>query len=311
MPFGAAVSRHRPMILVSNVVADPADQITDLGAGALLRLERGDAAIGPFTEFATVALNATVNVYDIWDPDGDEDTWYQARFSEDDGTNPTAYGAAFQAGEQAYASRTDLLKAIKMQTSDARFLDRVGTVLAETTRDLIRELGGVSFFRSPTTGTEDVTFDGPGGRRLHVHGSAPRVGVVSVTSVRIRYRTTDAWTTLDAADWRLEGNPGSTGVTPGDPYFHVALTDRGHYGAFPRGDGLVQLAGAVFGWPAIQTDQREANVAWARQRLGADPSLPGGQIGPDEYGQPIASDRPPRAVYDLLMKEKSRHECWR
>lgn len=296
------------MILVSVVVSDPAAQITSLGAGALLRLERGDAEAGPFTEFATVALNANVNVYDVWDPDGDADSWYQTRFSEADASNPTTYSAAFQAGEQSYASRTDLLLTMRQQTADARFLDRAMQVLAETTRDLTREVG-YSFFRQPLTGTEEVVFDGNGKSRLHVHGQAPRVGVVSLTSVSIRYRTTDSWTALAAGDWRLEGAPGHTGVEAGDPYFHVALTDRGSYGSFPKGQDLVKLVGA-FGWPAIQLDQREANVAWTRQRLAADPSLPGGPLGPEEYGQPVASDRWPRAVYDLLEKERTRHGCW-
>lgn len=298
------------MILVSYVVSDPAAQISTLGAGALLRLERGDAELGPFTEFATLALSAQVNVYDIWDPSGDEDSWYRARTSEADGSNPTAYSDPFGAGPQSYASRTDLLRTVRQTTADARFLDRATEVLAETTRDLIREIG-YSFFRSPLAGTEDVVFDGSGKRLLHVHGTAPRVGVVSVGSVQIRYRSTDAWTILDATDWRLEGEPGSTGVEPGDPYFHVALTPGGRYGAFPRGTDLVRLTGAVFGWPALQRDHREANVAWSRQRLAGDPSLPGGQLGPDEYGQPVGPDRWPRAVYDLVNSEKTRHECWR
>lgn len=298
------------MILVSYVVTDPVTQISDLGAGALLRLERGPEVAGPFTEFATVVLSELVNVYDVWDPEGGESSWYRARFSAADGSDPTTYSAVFQAGPQSYASRTDLLRTIRQTTADARFLDRATEVLAETTRDLIRSVG-YSFFRQPLVGTESVTFDGSGKRILHVHGNAPRIGVVSVDSVQVRYRSTDAWTTLDAGDWRLEGEPGSTGVEPGDPYFHVALVSGGRYGSFPRGTGLVRLAGAVFGWAALQRDHREANVAFARQRLAGDPSLPGGAMGPDEYGQPVGPDRWPRAVYDLVMSEKTRHECWR
>lgn len=297
------------MIRVSVVVADPAAQITALGAGALLRWERAAAEGGPYTEFASGVLAANVNVYDVWDPAGDEDSWYRTRFSKADGTSPTAYSATFQAGPQSYASRTDLLRALRMTTADARFLDRATEVLADTTRDLIREVG-YSFFRQPLAGTEDVIFDGPGGKLLHVHAMAPRVGVVSVTTVQIRNSTTEDWIDLAAADWRLESEPRQTGREPGDPYFHVALTDEGAYGAWPKGQSLIQLEEAVFGWDALQRDAVEANVDWARQRLAADPALPGGPLGPDEQGQPIASDRPPRAVYDLLAKERSRHRCW-
>lgn len=297
------------MILVSYVVTDPAAQITTLGAGALLRLERASSEAGSYAEFATLVLAANVNVYDIWDPAGDATSWYKARFTKADGTSPTAYSAAFQAGEQAYASRTDLLRAFRTTTADSRFLDRASDVLTEVTRDLTREVG-FSYFRSPLAGTEDVIFDGSGGRLLHVHGLAPRIGVVSVTTVNIRYRTTDPWTALEAADWRLESEPGLTGREPGDPYFHVALMPGGSLGAWPKGKNLIQLAGAVFGWDVIQGDQREATVAWARQRLTGDPSLPGGALGPDEYGQPVAPDRWPRAVYDLVNKESNRHRCW-
>jgi hypothetical protein len=34
-------------------------------------------------------------------------------------------------------------------------------------------------------------------------------------------------------------------------------------------------------------------------------------MGPEDYGPPVAPDRWPRAVFDLVNKEKTRHECWR
>lgn len=296
------------MILVAITVADPAAQITSLGSGALLRVERSATESGVYAEFATVALNANVVAYDIWDPSGDEDSWYRTRFSEDDGANPTAYSSSFQAGEQAYATRTDLLLRFRQDVTDTRTLDRMTTVLAEVTRDLTREVG-YSFFRQPLSGTEAVVFHGNGSRRLHVHGNAARVGVVSLTSVEIKVSATDDdWTLVPSTDWFLEGEPGGLHVEPGDPYFHVVLATTGTYRTFPRGDQRVRLTG-VFGWPAIQPDHRAATVAWAHQRLFAEPGL-NGIPAPDDLGPAYAPDRHPRAVYDLLCDERDRHACW-
>jgi hypothetical protein len=80
------------------------------------------------------------------------------------------------------------------------------------------------------------------------------------------------------------------------------------YRTFPAVDRGVRLTG-VRGWPAIQSDHKAANVAWTRQKLAADPSLPGGPLGPEEFGNPIGPDRWPRAVYDLVMAERQRHWC--
>lgn len=298
-------------ILVRLTVANPDDILDGYGAGAKLRLERAATVDGTYAEVATDDLLSGILSYEIWDASGTSDSWYRSRYSNSAGSVFSDYSDPFTPGAPvAYATLDDLMLTMRQNVTDTRFLARADEVLAEVSRDLTRQLG-YSFFRQPASGSEDVIFDGPGGRRLHVHGSAPRVGVVAVGAVEIRYRRTDAWTTLDAADWRLEGNPGLTGVEAGDPFFHVALTDGGTYGAFPRGMELVRLTGAVFGWPAINRDHREAAVAWARQRLAADPSMPGGQLGPDAYGQPVAPDRWPRPVYDLVMAEKSRHECWR
>ncbi len=294
------------MILVSAqfTTSEIADALTDLGAGAVLHLERAATEAGSYTEFATVAIAAGVIVYDIWDPAGDASSWYRARFSEADGSNPTDYGDPFQAGEQAYASRTDLMQRMRQQVTDVRTLDRMTTVLAEVTRDLTREVG-YSFFRQPLTGTESVLFHGNGTRRLHVHGNAARVGVASLTSVETRRSVDDLWEVVDTDDWYLEGEPGGLHVEPGDPWFHVALRS----GTFPSGAHKVRLTGA-YGWAAIQRDHREATVAWAHQRLFADPGTQG-IPAPDEYGVAYGPDRHPRAVYDLLCSERDRHmACW-
>lgn len=210
----------------------------------------------------------------------------------------------------AYADSTAYFTTVRQTSTDAALVARVTQVLEEVTRDLIREVG-YSFFRQPASGDEDVLFDGNGTAWLHVHGNAPRVGIVSVGSVSIRNNASGSWIDLDAADWRLEGSKGHTGVEAGDPFFHVRLVDTARYRTFPRGASTVRLTDAVFGWSALQKDHIAATVALARQRVTADPSLPGGPMGPEEYGQPIAPDRWPRVAWDLLQKERTRHECWR
>lgn len=299
------------MILVSVdfTTAQIASALTDFGAGARLRLERSAIEAGVYTEFATVAIAAGVVVYDVWDPAGDADSWYRTLFSEDDGANPGDPGDPFQAGEQAYATRTDLLARFGQAVTDPRKVDRLTTVLAEATRDLIREVG-YPFFRQPLTGTEDVTFDGTGRDLLHVHGTAPRVGVVSIGTLEVRHHVDDTWIEIPADEYRLEGNRGGTGVEPGDPYFHVRLLSHATYRTFPKGTDRVRLSDSVFGWPAIQPDHRKATVAWAHQTLFAEPGMTG-IPAPDDMGPAYGVDRHPRAVYDLLCKERDRHaSCW-
>jgi hypothetical protein len=69
----------------------------------------------------------------------------------------------------------------------------------------------------------------------------------------------------------------------------------------------VRLTGTFAG---AADGRRAANVAWARQRIALDPSMPGGATsGPEDLGGAISMDRWPRAVYDLIASERRRFWC--
>jgi hypothetical protein len=76
------------------VTVDNAAELLDTnayGAGALLRWESGTSLAGPFTEGATLPLVASQTVYDVWDPNGTETTWYRTRTSNSASTSFSEY----------------------------------------------------------------------------------------------------------------------------------------------------------------------------------------------------------------------------
>lgn len=281
-------------------VLNPADILDGYGAGALIRIERAATEAGAYAEILTEPLVATDFLYEVWDAGGVSTSWYRTRYSNSANTAQSEYGDPFSPGQPAsYASVDDLLLAMRQNISDSRFLANAQVRLEETTRDLIREIG-YSFFRTPE---ETHRYHGTGDHRLHVHE-----GIVSLTTVEMQLTPGGSFVALDPTDYYLEGQPDETYRRPGEPFFHIVLEQLGTYRTFPKVRRGVRLTG-VFGWPAVLSDHRAANIAWARQKLAADPSLPGGPIGPEEMGSPVGVDRWPRAVYDLVNTEAERFWC--
>lgn len=201
----------------------------------------------------------------------------------------------------SYASVADVQKFRRVTTTDGAVVGALTQHLEDTTVELTREIGW-SYFRSPETGTTTRILHGNGTNRLHVHE-----GIAELALVEVRYSTTEDWVELAATDWYLEAAPGEPNALDGEPYFHVVLDPSGNYRTFPSGPLRVRLTLAT-GWPAVPTYAVAANVAWARQRLALDPAM-AGQVGPEDMGVPTGPDRWPRAVYDLVQREKQRHWC--
>lgn len=289
----------------------PDDVLSGYGAGAVLQLQRAtDEAFTTPVDVTEIAVVAATYVYESWDAAGDSSTWYRWRAENSADTETGDWSAAFQGVEPAlaarnagsYASLDDLLLAVPQIPTDSRRLARMETALVETTDQLIAEIG-YDFFRHPQTGTEARTFHGMGTNLLHVHS-----GIVSLTAVDIRLSIGASWTSIAAADWWLEVDPGELRGRPGEPYFHVRLSADASYVVFPKLENAVRLTGA-FNWNRPPARVVAANVAWARQTLAADPSFPGGIVGPDEFGRPVGPNRLPDAVWRLKLSESRRHQC--
>lgn len=289
----------------------PDDALRDFGAGALLRVERATAEAGAYAEIGTVAIVAATFRYEYFDSAGVVTHWYRWRVSNAANTVQSGYADAFQgvdAGQESlpsgsYATLDDALGTHRQEPTGTKYAARLESALREATRDLIREMGGHDYFRHPQTGTETRLFHGTGRDILHVHE-----GIVSLSQVEIRLTVGGAFVVVPAADWWLEAEPGDLNPAPGEPYFHVRLSSAGSYKIFPKIEQGVRLT-LAWGWPEVLPDAREAVVAWGRQKVGWDPSQPGGVPGPDNLEGNPSGDRMPDAVYKLLRAENRRHWC--
>jgi hypothetical protein len=295
-------------IKVPITLSAPDDALRDFAAGALLRVERAASEDGSYAELGTVAIVAATVAYEYFDSTGAATSWYRWRVSNAAGSLTSGYSDPYQgvdAGQHdlpsgSYATVDALMISRRQTTNDGRVIAAAEKHLRDTTRDLEREIK-YSFFRRPQTGTEARLYHGSGSRRLHIHE-----GIAQLDLVEIRLTAGGSWVELSADDWYLESYPCELNPLPDEPYFHVVLAASGTYRVFPRIERGVRLTIAT-GWPRPPQDAVAANIAWARQRLALDASLPGGPIGPEELGYPSAPDRKPQAVYDLIAAERQRH----
>lgn len=245
------------------------------GAGALVRIERSSTGGGAgYAEIGTAPLVANQLVVEYDDATGTTSHWYRTRYSNSTNTAQSEYGPEFQpVTPSAYATVEDFTDTFEIPPVAAR-VRRIAGALEEASA-MIGAAIGWDFYRHPATGTEQRTYDVQRNtRRLCVHG-----GVVSLTSVEVRYGPDDAWQTVDTDDWNLDPRNPMTGEAAG----HVALTGDGAWPVFPAGVATVRLTGA-FGYAAVPVDVRRATVALARQIYRADATTPGGLAGPDEWG---------------------------
>lgn len=292
----------------------PDDVLSGYAAGAKLRIQSASSEAGSFADLAspTISVVAATYQYEVWDAAGDGTTWYRWRPENSGGTETGDWSPAFQGLEAAaaarasgsYASLDDLLLAMPTDpvAGDTRRLARMEQALVETAEMVTAELGWDAF-RAPQTGSSTFEFHGPGGRLLHVHR-----GIVAVSLIEVRQSTGGTWQSLAATDWWLEGQPGELTVPPGEPYFHVRMSDLATYGDWPAGENRIRLTGAL-GWPRPSSRHVAANVAWARQVLAADPSFPGGIVGPTQLGSPVGTQKVPDAVWRLARREAARFKC--
>lgn len=303
-------------VKVTVVLNAPDDAITGYGVNARIQLQRAASeAFSTPTDVGETLIVAGTYRYEIWDAAGDATSWYRWRLESDDDTETGDWSDPLQGVEAAevarasgaFASLDDLLLRVSSIPQDTRRLAAMEKALVESADRIRHVLGGWAFWRSPQSGTTQRTFRGTGTDLLHVHA-----GIVSLTTVEIRETDDGAWVTVDASDWQLlcKANPQDEFSRPsGEPWDHLQLTGVTTYSTFPRGrTPRVRLTGA-FEWDPIPPHVVGANVDWARQQLAADPSFPGGIVGPDELGRPVGPNRMPDSVWRLLLWQQHRFSC--
>lgn len=291
-------------VIVRFTVTNPDDLLRaspdGYGAGSLTRLERGTAEGGPFAEIATEPIVSLTNSYEVGDDTGTTTHWYRSRYSNAGGTVFSEYSPAFTPTvPDSYANLDDLLLGLPHLPTEtpggSRRLAAMERALIDAKRKLDNELG-VDFFRHPAAGTEVFYLTGDGTSRLHVHD-----GIVSASQIRIRTSPSASFVTLTSTGYDLD--PPSP--LADEPYFHVILNGSGTYTTWPTTYRGVEVTG-VRGWAAVPVELRDANIAWARQSLAADPSFPGGIVGPDELGRPVGPNRLPDPVWRLKRSHVER-----
>lgn len=201
----------------------------------------------------------------------------------------------------AYAGIDDLLALFETKPKPDRQTDRLEPLLETATDELIDELGGLDFFRHPSTGSETWLTEGDGSRLLHVHQ-----GLVALDLVEISLDLGRTFIALGSDDWVLQWNwYSSHPPREGEPWFHLRLRPLVSPSVFPCGMGTVRLTGAT-GWPAIPRAGIEGVAERARQIAYADPSYEGVIPSDDSYGQPIVTGRWPDVTWKLIQREKQR-----
>jgi len=200
----------------------------------------------------------------------------------------------------AYALIDDLLALFETEPKAAR-QPRLESLL-ETARDeLNRELGGLDYFRHPTSGSRTWVVDGSGCDLLHQHR-----GLAEVTTVEISLDYGATYIALESTDWEtIWDMTGEEEPPDGEPWFHIRLLPYATFRAFPKGPRTVRLTGAS-GWPVIPQALVEGNANRARQLAFADASYQGTVPADDAYGQPIVTTRWPDVTWKFIQRESRR-----
>lgn len=190
------------------------------------------------------------------------------------------------------------------EPSGSDYTDRVTHLLSVGTEQMNRALQR-DYFRHPAAeedADETWTAQGDGSPVLHQHN-----GIVSITTLEVRYSALDAYETVDSSGYVLRGTyPDREDPEPdGVPSFHVVLTGAVSTGVFPPGVAAVRITG-VRGWATPPLDLVEGNLERVRQLLTADPSFSGAPVGGD-YGvmQPTLP-RLPDSFYRFMDAEARR-----
>lgn len=229
------------------------------GAGAVIRVQVGAAAAGPFADLsgtgatATLPLVSGTRLYTAFDPTGTPASWYQYRFENAGATRLSDYVAAFQAPAEDVGGVCSLYDAkqrlgFSTSTEDANILGYI----AQATDFLQRETGRL-FVRSPLSGTTTFLYDvSRPSRELWI----PR-GIATVTQLEVKFTTTSSFVTVPTADWFLDPSP----VEPGWTYTHITLSDlpTGGVPYFFPGKAVVRMTGAE-GWPAVPASVENAGL---------------------------------------------------
>ena len=286
-------------MLIRVSVDNPADKITEFGAGAKLYWSRDNtSASGAFTSASgSVTLVSTQTQYEVVDTTGAVGHYYRTRIGNTGATLFDPYAPVFQAGAPQTYATIDALRELLQLPDDSR--DNLLSDLLLRVTDKITLSLGFDFFRHPAvTGTEVRTYDGENSGMI-----TEQQGISSVTQVRWSNVTAGTWTSATAADYLLR-HP----VMPGGPFLFLRVSDVGLVPRWYRGYGTVEVTG-VFGYLTIPPPIEQATLYWAADlyRIGASGGIVGAGVGVEEFGQPRFLGGMPRITWETVEDYRMRH----
>ncbi len=246
------------MNLIRVPLANPDELLTAYGANALIRVQSGSSASGPWSDLTiapTQVLVATTYSYLFADGPGGPTTWYQFRVENAGATVLGAWQALGQQGASTLLAKLeDARQRLKM--AGIYSVDWILQSSIVSCSAFLENRAGRHFYTSPADGTTaQFLFDGwdeRDGGRVCEQGRCllvPR-GIISLTTVEVATFTGDAYHTIPSTDWFLR--PAAQERDPGWPYTELWMTNipsaANSTPAFYPGFGTIRLTG-VMGFP--------------------------------------------------------------
>lgn len=109
------------MIHLTVEVPDAAEVVdpSAYGVGSKLRWESSSSFGGTYVEGGTIVITGTKLEYDIWDPNGTDDTWYRTRISNAGGTTfSPGYSTPIQGGTRPRTAMIAMIDRIRTMIGD-------------------------------------------------------------------------------------------------------------------------------------------------------------------------------------------------
>lgn len=255
-------------------------------AAARFRLDRDTtAAFAAPTEVVTTVLVSGTDRYEAWDAGGVTTSWYRFRIEDANDVAISAWSTPWQVlASQPIAT----LASVKLRLGSGATAtddDVLQAIIDGVNSSIIARIG---YWPGPSTDTTRV-FHGKDaiGPRLWTPG-----GVRVLTSFTVGASTGAAQTAATVTD--VITGPESYLLRPGEPYHYIEWKDvcAGAWSSWPVAYSNVTITG-LFGWGQVPDDLVHVATAMAVRRWKSRNSGDADQLGSDEFGSLIISDRMP------------------
>jgi len=261
---------------------------SNLGAGALLRVERSATETGAYVEITTIALVAGQRMYRYYDLAGTVSSWYRTRYSKSDGSSLQPYGSVWQTGDETAGLLCSLYDAQQRIAGSATMSDNDRETLLDVIRGVsseIEDYTGAWWASRPTDPESSTTYRFDVDRyatSLWLRQGSRYTGVRSVTAINLATTSQPAtggtYTAGTVADVFIRPQP-----SEGNPGWRIELSDypSGSNRFFYPGYNTVEVTG-TFGPASVPYWMQEIAIAAVTRRfLGKETAATAIGLGPE------------------------------